>query len=298
MSQHPQDISHHDQHQRIGAETRAAPEEQWVFEQALGVLDANVQGEMILPEDRDYEAARAVWNGAYDRHPALIVRCADVTDVRAAVTVAREQGLELSVRSGGHSLAGYGSNEGGMVIDLSCMRSICIDPLRRTARIEPGLTWGKVSHALHSHGLALTSGDRATVGVGGLMLGGGIGWMARKYGLAIDHLRAVELVTAEGHLLRASADENSELFWGLRGGGGNFGIATAFEVDLHPGGTILGGAVFYEATEAASILHSYTQLASAAPDELTTQAVLMPAPPAPFIPPDKQGAPVVALLVC
>ena len=178
------------------------------------------------------------------------------------------------------------------------MSAIAIDSTRRIARIEPGLTWGEVAKALQPYGLALTSGDSASVGVGGLLLGGGIGWMVRKYGLAIDHLRAVELVTADGEILRASADENIELFWGLRGGGGNFGVATAFEVDLHPGGTILGGAVFYEATEAERILQCYARLAAAAPDELSTQALIVLAPPLPFIPPEKQGIPVVAILVC
>jgi FAD/FMN-containing dehydrogenase len=267
-------------------------------EQATRALASRLRGELHLPENPDYEAARGVWNGAFDRHPALIVRCAGVEDVIAAVHFAREQALPLSVRSGGHSVAGYGTNEGGMVLDLSCMKAIRIDPERCTARIEPGLTWGEVSNALQPSGLALTAGDTATVGVGGLLLGGGIGWMVCKYGLAIDHLRAVELVTADGQFLRASADEHGELFWGLRGGGGNFGVATAFEVDLHPGGTILGGAVFYEASEAEPILQAYARLASAAPEELTSQALLMPAPPAPFIPPDKQGTPVVALLLC
>jgi FAD/FMN-containing dehydrogenase len=257
-----------------------------------------LKGKLILPGDPAYEDARKVWNGAADCSPALIARCENADDIIAAVTVAGEQALTLSVRSGGHSLAGYGTNEGGMVIDLSCMKALRIDPQQRIAHLEPGLTWGEVSHALQPYGLALSAGDTASVGVGGLLLGGGIGWMVRKYGLAIDHLRAVELVTAEGKFLCASADENSELFWGLRGGGGNFGIATAFEVDLHPGGTILGGAIFSEAIEIEQLLQGYTRLACAAPDELTTQVVLMPAPPAPFIPPHKRGTPVVALLLC
>jgi FAD/FMN-containing dehydrogenase len=185
-----------------------------------------------------------------------------------------------------------------MVIDLSQMKAITIDPERRTARLEPGLTWGEVANALQPYGLALTSGDTGSVGVGGLLLGGGIGWMARKYGLTIDHVRAVELVTADGEFLRASADEHAELFWGLRGGGGNFGIATAFEVDLHPAGIVLGGAVLYEIAEAEAILKEYARYAATAPDELTSMALLMAAPPAPFIPPAKQGMPVVAIFLC
>lgn len=266
--------------------------------QTLQGLAARLQGTMLLPGTHDYETARTVWNGLADHHPALIVRCATANDVSVAVTFAREQGLVLSVRSGGHSPAGHGTNDGGMVIDLSHMKAITIDPERRTARLESGLTWGEVASALQPYGLALTSGDTGTVGVGGLLLGGGIGWMARKYGLTIDHVRAVELVTATGEVLRASADENSDLFWGLRGGGGNFGIATAFEVNAHPAGLVLGGAVIYEMTEAEAVLKEYVRYAAAAPDELTSAAMLMAAPPAPFIPPSKQGAPVVVISLC
>jgi FAD/FMN-containing dehydrogenase len=226
------------------------------------------------------------------------MRCVDVEDVKVAIDVAREQAMMLSVRSGGHSIPGYGSNNGGLVIDLSGMRTITVDPIRRTARLEPGLTWGEVANTLQPFGLAMTSGDVASVGVGGLLLGGGIGWMVRSYGLTIDNLRSVELVTADGQLRRASAEENPELFWGLRGGGGNFGIATAFEVNLHLGGTVLGGAVFYEATDAERILKEYARIAAAAPDGLTTETMFALAPPAPFIPPDKQGTPIVGILVC
>jgi FAD/FMN-containing dehydrogenase len=298
MSSHTHDPSHQRPHRPLSTDSTAAPEEQRASRRAMWEHIVRLKGELILPGDPAYEDARKVWNGAADRSPALIVRCANVEDVIAAVTVAREQKLSLSVRSGGHSLAGHGTNDGGMVIDLSALSALRIDSQRRIAHLEPGLTWGEVSRTLQPSGLVLSAGYTASVGVGGLLLGGGIGWMVRKYGLAIDHLRAVELVTADGWLLRASADENSELFWGLRGGGGNFGIATAFEVDLHPGGTILGGAVFYEVTEVERILQDYARLACAAPDELTTQVVLMPAPPAPFIPPDKRGTPVVALRLC
>jgi FAD/FMN-containing dehydrogenase len=267
-------------------------------QQALQALAAHLQGAVLFPGTPDYEAARIVWDGTADRHPALIVRCANANDVIVALTFARRQDMPISVRSGGHSPAGYSLNDGGMVIDLSQMRAISIDPERCTARLEPGLTWNEVANALQPYGLALTSGDTGTVGVGGLLLGGGIGWMARKYGLAIDHVRAVELVTAEGEFLRASADEHAELFWGLRGGGGNFDIATAFEVDLHPAGIVLGGAVFYEMAEAEAVLKEYARYAATAPDELTSMALLMAAPPAPFIPPSKQGAPVVAIFLC
>jgi FAD/FMN-containing dehydrogenase len=172
-----------------------------------------------------------------------------------------------------------------------------VDPVQRTARIEPGLTWGEVAHTLHPFGLAMTSGNVALVGVGGLLLGGGIGWMARSEGLTIDHLRAVELVTADGQLLRASADEHPDLFWGVRGGGGNFGVATTFEFDLHRGGAVLGGAVFYEATEAERLLKEYVRVAATAPEELTTDITFMQAPPVPFIPADKHGTPVAAVML-
>jgi FAD/FMN-containing dehydrogenase len=298
MLQNTQNSSRKNQDIRMFAKTMSEQEAQRAYRQFMQELAASLQGEMVLPDTPDYESARGVWNGAADRHPALIVRPVNVADVITAITFAREQHMEVSVRSGGHSIAGYGTNDGGLVIDLSLMKAITVDPERRIARIEPGLTWGEVASTLQPHGQALTSGDVASVGVGGLLLGGGIGWMVRKYSLAIDRLRTVELVTADGEILRASADENAELFWGLRGGGGNFGVATAFEVDLHPAGIILGGAVFYDAAEAERILRAYAPYAAAAPDELTTIATFMAAPPAPFIPPEKQGTAVVALLVC
>lgn len=273
-------------------------EQQYTYDRAVEKLTSIVRGDVILPGDAAYEAERKVWNGLANYYPAAIVRCVDVEDVRLAVNFAREQGMTLSVRSGGHSIVGHSTNDGGLVIDLANLKKITIDPVNQMARLEPGLTWGEVANTLQPFGLAMTAGDVASVGVGGLLLGGGIGWMVRAYGLSIDRLRSVELVTADGQLLRASADEHPELFWGLRGGGGNFGIATAFEVNLHPGGTILGGAVFYEATEAERILKEYARLAAAAPDELSTEAMLALAPPAPFIPPDKQGKPIVGILVC
>jgi len=298
MLQHTQNSSRKNQNLLMFANTMSEKVAQRAYQGFMQELAASLQGELVLPDTPDYESTRGVWNGTTDRHPALIVRPVDVADVITAITFAREQGLEVSVRSGGHSMAGYGTNDGGLVIDLSLMKSITIDHERRIARIEPGLTWGEVASTLQPHGLALTSGDTSSVGVGGLLLGGGIGWMVRKYGLSIDRLRAVELVTAHGEFLRASAGEHTELFWGLRGGGGNFGVATAFEVDLHPAGMVLGGAVFYDAREAESIVRAYARYAAAAPDELTTIVTFMAAPPVPFIPPEKQGTAVVAIMVC
>ena len=291
MLQHLQDPSSNDS--RVQAERMSETRVQ-----ALRALATHLQGVVLLPGTPDYEAARIVWDGRANQHPALIVRCTNANDVIVALTFARQQDMPISVRSGGHSPAGYSLNDDGIVIDLSQMKALTIDPEQRKARLEPGLTWAEVANALQPYGLALTSGDTGTVGVGGLLLGGGIGWMARKYGLSIDHIRAVELVTAEGEPLRASADEHAELFWGLRGGGGNFGIVTAFEVDLHPAGIVLGGAVFYEMAEAEAVLKEYARYAATAPDELTSMALLMAAPPAPFIIPSKQGMPIVAIFLC
>lgn len=269
-----------------------------ITREALQGLASILKGRVVLPDDPDYAQARTVWNASYDRFPALIVHAVDSGDVRAAVAFARDLGLAVSVRSGGHSFSAQSTNDGGLVIDLSSMKAISIDPASRIARIEPGLTWGEVAHAAQPHGLALTSGDMGSVGVGGLAVGGGIGWMVRKHGLTIDNLLAAEVVTAGGSLLRASEAENPDLFWAIRGGGGNFGIVTAFEFRLHPAGLVVGGAVFYDAAEAVEILEAYTRYAASAPDELTTMALIMPAPPAPFIPPPLHGTLVLALLVC
>lgn len=292
---HQQDTG---QYSLNGQAVMSAQEQQYTYDRAVVKITSVVRGDVILPGDAAYEAERKVWNGLFDYYPAAIVRCVDAEDVRIAVNFAREQGMTLSIGSGGHSIPVHGSNNNGLIIDLSNLRTITIDPVHHTARLEPGLPWGEVAKTLQPFGLAMTAGDVASVGVGGLLLGGGIGWVIRAYGLTIDRLRSIELVTADGQLLRASVDENPELFWGFRGGSGNFGIATAFEVDLHPGGTVLGGAVFYEATEAERILKEYARLAAAAPDALSTEVLLALAPPAPLIPPDKQGTPIVGILVC
>jgi FAD/FMN-containing dehydrogenase len=265
---------------------------------AISRLESRMQGELVWPGDADYDPARTVGNVAVERRPAVIVRAVDAEDVMAAVDFARGQDLSVAVRGGGHSNAGFGTCDGGVLIDLSRLKQIDIDPGSRRARIEPGLTWAQVASAAHAHGLALTSSNSGSVGVGGLLLGGDIGWMARKYGLAIDRLRAVELVTAHGHFVRASATQHADLFWGLRGGGGNFGVATAFEVELHPGGTVLGGVLVFDAAQLESVLPSLVRLALAAPDELTTDTAIVLAPPVPFIPAQWHGRPVMALRLC
>jgi FAD/FMN-containing dehydrogenase len=268
------------------------------YDHAVKALAATLHGAVVLPDDPEYAPARAVHSGAHDRFPSIVVRPLDAEDVRVAVTFAREWDLAVAVRSGGHSFAGHGTNDGGIVVDLSAMKAIRIDAESGLARIEPGLTWGEVAAKAHEHGLALTSGAVASVGVGGLAVGGGIGWMVRKHGLTIDNLLSAEVVTADGRILRASATEHPDLFWAIRGGGGNFGIVTAFEFRMHPAGLVLGGAVFYDAAEALEMLEAYARYAASAPDELTTMAAVMPAPPAPFIPPPLHGTLVLAIMVC
>jgi FAD/FMN-containing dehydrogenase len=268
------------------------------FDRSIENLKARVRGAVIVAGDTEYDSARGVWHGSFDRRPTVIVRCADEYDVIAAVHFAREHELTIAVRSGGHSFAGHGTVDGGLVIDLSAMNGIKIDPERRIARVQPGVTWGEYAEAAQAHGLATSSGEVRTVGVGGLTLGGGIGWMVRKQGLTIDNLLSVELVTGDGRRVRASKQENPDLFWALRGGGGNFGVATAFEFRLHPVGTVLGGAVAYPARDAERIMRAAIDYAAAAPDELTVMVNLMSAPPAPFIPADWHGELVVVIGVC
>ncbi len=266
--------------------------------QAIDDFAARLTGEVILPGDESYDAACLIWNAAGARRPALIVRPAGEFDVVTAVKFARAHDLPLAVRSGGHSMAGQSTVDDGLVIDLSSMKAMSIDPDRRVARVQPGLTWAEYAAQAQVYGLSTSSGDAGGVGIGGLTLGGGIGWMVRKHGLTIDHLLAIELVTAGGRLLRASATENPDLFWAVRGGGGNFGIATAFEFRLHPTGMVLGGAVVYAGDEAESVLRGLTHYAAAAPDELTTITFIMPAPPLPFIPAEHYGKLVVAVMAC
>ena len=260
----------------------------------IAALTSQLQGQVVLPGDDSFAEARSV-HFAIDVTPAVIVRAATADDVAATVRFVRERDLEMVVHSGGHSLGNYSTIAGGIVLDLSPMKTLTFDADTRIARLEPGLTWGEVAATLHPHGLGLTSGDNATVGVGGLATGGGIGWFVRKYGLTVDHIRSFEVVTADGEVVTASATEHPDLFWAMRGGGGNFGIATAFEVELHPAGMIYGGAIFYDAREAANVLPAFAQYAASTPDELTTMGLIMAAPPAPFIPPEMHGKPVIGL---
>jgi hypothetical protein len=260
-------------------------------------LRESLLGEVITPADPRYDETRAVWNAMIDKRPALIVRCAGVADVIAAVQFARSQELEIAVRSGGHSLPGFSTTDGGIVIDLSAMKGIRVDPDAERVVAQGGVTWRELDHETQAFGLALTGGLISSTGIAGFTLGGGIGWLMRKYGLTCDNLEAVDLVTADGRLVRASEHENPELYWGLRGGGGNFGIATSFEFRLHRvGPTVLAGPIFFPGEQAAQILRGYREYTADLSDEMTTLVNLTTAPPAPFLPADVHGKKVVAVV--
>ena len=254
-------------------------------------LESVLDGTVIGPDDSGYDNARTVFSGAIDRRPALIARVANATDVAHVVAVARDGGLELAVRSGGHSGAGHGVTEGGIVLDLSGMRALEIDVKGRTAWAETGLTAGEYTDAAGAHGLATGFGDAGSVGIGGITLGGGAGFLVRKHGLTIDDLLAAELVTADGELVRADAETNPDLFWAIRGGGGNFGVATRFQFRLHEVETIVGGMLLLPATP--EVIAAFVAEAESAPEELSTIVNVMPAPPMPFVPEEHHGRLVV-----
>jgi FAD/FMN-containing dehydrogenase len=259
-------------------------------------LRSAIKGRVIAPGDPDYDAVRQIVAGDIDRRPAVIVRVAGVDDVRRVIALARETGLELAVRSGGHGAGGVGVSEGGIVLDLRDMRALEIDPKARTAWAEAGLTAGEYSTAASAYGLATGFGDTGSVGLGGLTLGGGVGYLARKHGLTIDDLLAVEIVTADGELLRVDAETHPDLFWAVRGGGGNFGVATRFQLRLHEVGTIVGGMLILPATE--DVIAGFIAEAERAPEELSTIANVMPAPPMPFLPAEMHGKLVVFGMLC
>src|SRR5215218_3599183 len=254
-------------------------------------LRAFFDGRVIAPEDDAYDVARAVFYGSRNRRPAAIVRAKDAADVSRVVTLAREKGLELAVKSGGHSLAGHSVSEGGIVLDLSQMKGLEIDVEARTAWAEAGLTAGEYTAAVGAHGLATGFGDTGSVGIGGITLAGGVGFLVRKHGLTIDQLLAAELVTAEGELLHVDAESQPDLFWAIRGGGGNFGVATRLRFRLHEVGRIVGGMLFLPATP--DVIAGFVAEAQAAPEELSTIASVMTAPPMPFLPADQHGKPVL-----
>ena len=257
------------------------------------------RGDVITPGHHDYDDARAVWNGAVKRRPRAIVRCGDTADVAAAVRFARDRDLEIAVRGGGHNVAGTAVCNDGIVIDLSTMRAVSVDPIERTALVQGGALWGDVDRETQAHGLATTGGIVGHTGVGGLTLGGGIGWLMRKHGLTVDNLVEAEVVTAEGETVRASTDDHPDLFWALRGGGGNFGVVSSFRFTLHPvGPTVLAGPVFWAAEDTTDVLRFYRELADGAPDELGTVIRLGTIPPLPVIDPDLHFRPAIAVASC
>jgi len=265
---------------------------------AVAKLRARFRGALLRPEEEGYEEARRIWNGEIDRRPALIARCAGADDVVEAVRFARERDLPVSVRGGGHAIAGYAVCEAGVMIDLSLMKAVRVDPAARTARAAGGLLWAELDRATQPFGLATTGGVISHTGIGGLTLGGGLGHLMRKLGLTVDNLRAVDLVTAEAARVRVDAAAEPDLFWGVRGGGGNFGIATAFEYQLHKVGPIvLGGPMFWRLVDAPAVLRFVRDWATAVPDDLGITLFARLAPPMPFLPAEHYGKPVVGLLL-
>ncbi len=262
---------------------------------SISQLRAALKGQVIAPGDPEYDRGRTVFYGGFDRRPAVIARVADETDVSRVVSLARETGLELAIRSGGHSLSGHGVSEGGIVLDLSTMRALDIDVERRTAWAQTGLTAGAYTVAAGAHGLATGFGDTGSVGIGGITLGGGVGYLTRKYGLTIDSLLAAEIVTADGQLLRVDDETHPDLFWAIRGGGGNFGVATRFQYRLHEVGQIVGGMLILPATP--DVIASFVAQAEAAPEELSAIVNIMPAPPMPFVPPEHHGKLIVMAMM-
>ena len=257
------------------------------------------RGRLISAGQPDYDSARAVWNGAIDRRPRLVARCIGAADVVAAVRFARDHDLEIAIRGGGHNVAGTAVCDDGIVIDLSAMRAVRVDPAERGAWVQGGALWGDVDRETQAHGLATTGGIVSHTGVAGLTLGGGVGWLMRKHGLTVDNLLAVEIVTADGERLRASEDEHPNLFWALRGGGGNFGVVTAFEFRLHPvGPTVLAGPILWDAADAGEVLRFYRDFVREAPDELGTVVRFGTVPPLAVIPGHLHWRPVVMIGSC
>jgi FAD/FMN-containing dehydrogenase len=257
------------------------------------------QGQRITPGHAEYDTARAVWNGAIDRYPRLIARCTGTADVIAAVRFARKHNLAIAIRGGGHNVAGTAVCDDGIVIDLSPMRAVEVDPDRGTARVQGGALWGDVDQQTQAHGLATTGGIVSHTGVAGLTLGGGIGWLMRKHGLTADNLLAADIVTASGELLRASEDQHPDLFWALRGGGGNFGVVTSFEFQLHPvGPDVLAGPILWDAGATREVLRFYRDYVRNAPDELGTVVRFGTAPPLPVIPEKLHWRPVILVGAC
>jgi FAD/FMN-containing dehydrogenase len=270
-----------------------------IGEATVRELDMGLAGSVVAPEDPDYETVRRIWNAAIDKRPALIVRAASTEDVARAVGFARSEGRPIAVRGGAHSTAGFSTCDDGIVIDLAQLNEVQVDVEARRAFVGGGARWKDVDAATQRHGLATTGGLVSSTGVGGFTLGGGFGNLVRKYGLACDNLRSAELVTADGSVVQASESQNADLFWALRGGGGNFGVVTKFELDLHPvGPVVLGGPIFYPGEQAVQVLSGWRDQVQTMPDELSTLVNLGTAPPAPFLPEDWHYKKIVVVVAC
>ena len=268
-------------------------------ESLVNELKSRVRGPLLRPGEPGYDEARSVWNAMIDRRPALIVRCLGTADVVACVAAAREYGLQLSIKGGGHNIAGLAVCDGGLMLDLSLMRGVWVDPGQGVARAQAGCLLGDVDRETQLHGLAAVLGFVSNTGCAGLTLGGGFGYLTRRFGWTSDNVASIDLVTADGRVRRASEQENPDLFWGLRGGGGNFGVATSFEYTLHPiGPDVIGGAIAWRGEDADKVLEMYRSLTAQAPRELTCVAGLRLAPPAPWLAKEVHGKPIVALFVC
>ncbi len=267
-----------------------------IDEATLAGLRGRVRGQILSKTDEGYAAARVIWNAMIDRQPGLVVRCAGSADAIQAVRFARDHRVLVSIRGGGHNIAGKALCDDGLLIDLSQLKTVHVDPAGRTARVDPGATLGDLDHETQAFGLAVPTGINSTTGVAGLTLGGGFGWLSRKHGLTVDNLLSADVVTADGERVRCSAGVHPDLFWAIRGGGGNFGVVTSFEFRLHPvGPDVLAGLVVHPFSAAGDVLRQYRQLAAQAPDELTVWAVLRAAPPLPFLPADVHGEKVLVL---
>ena len=266
---------------------------------AVDTLRTGLRGNLVAADSPGYEDARPVWNGLIDRRPALIARCLGTSDIAQCVSFARERGLRLAIRGGGHNIAGLGTCDGGIVIDLSSMRGVLVDSTQRTARAQAGCVIGDVDAETQLHGLAAVLGFVSTTGIGGLTVGGGFGYTTRRFGWTCDNVRSMDVVTADGRVVRASETEHPDLFWGLRGGGGNFGVVSSFEYALHPlGPEIVAGVMAWRGEEAADVLATVAEFVAAAPPELTCVTILRKAPPAPWLPAEVHGKLVVVLAVC
>ncbi|WP_170444663.1 FAD-binding oxidoreductase [Ruegeria arenilitoris] len=270
-----------------------------VDQEALDALDASLRGSVFLPGSPEYDSARTTWNSIVDRKPGFVIRALGASDVQKAVNFVREAGLIMSVRSGGHQIAGHAVADDAVMLDLSQMKSVHVDPKARTARVAPGAVLGDVDRETQAHGLVVPTGINSTTGIAGLTLGGGFGWTTRKFGMTIDNLISAEVVLADGSIVTASESSHPDLFWAIRGGGGNFGVVTSFEFRLHPlGPQVLSGLVVHPIEQGLALLPEYARIADTAPDELTVWTVMRKAPPLPFLPEDWHGREVLIFAAC